>query len=206
MRMVVNIAIIKEAPYLDMRRDFDNAANKSNDNMNDFLAEIEGRAFRMAQIATANRDDALEIVQETMLKLVQKYGHHKAKEWKALFYSILHTRILDWHRRQSVRNRFRSWLNWHDDEDIDTEDALEQYPAANAFAPDSRLQDGQFMLSLNKALNKLPLRQQQAFLLRVWEGLDITETAVIMQCSASSVKTHYARALEKLRGQLENHQ
>ena len=174
--------------------------------MNQFLADIEVRAFRMAQIATGNRDDALEIVQDTMMKLVQKYSHHHATEWKALFYSILNTRILDWHRRQSVRNRFRSWLNWHDSEDDESEDFLEQQAGNISDAPDIKLQDGQFMEALNQALGKLPLRQQQAFLLRVWEGLNIDEAASIMQCSASSVKTHYARALDKLREQLENHQ
>lgn len=173
--------------------------------MNHFLAEIEGRAFRMAQIATGNRDDALEIVQDAMLKLVQKYSQHHADEWKALFYSILHTRILDWHRRQSVRNRLRSWLHWHHEDEDEHEDALEQQPIDSSHEPDSRLQDEQFMHKLNIALSALPLRQQQVFLLRLWEGLDITETASIMQCSTSSVKTHYARALEKLRTQLKDH-
>lgn len=185
-----------------MDRDFD----KHYLSMNHFLADIEGRAFRMAQIATGNRDDALEIVQDSMMKLVQKYSHHHATEWKALFYSILNTRILDWHRRQAVRNRFRSWLNWHDIEDDESEDALEQHPASSSHEPDSRLQDEQFIKGLNTSLHTLPVRQQQAFLLRVWEGLDINETASVMQCSASSVKTHYARALEKLREQLEGHQ
>ncbi|HEY0842050.1 RNA polymerase sigma factor [Methylotenera sp.] len=174
--------------------------------MNHFLADVEGRAFRMAQIATGNRDDALEIVQDTMMKLVQKYSHHQATEWKALFYSILNTRILDWHRRQSVRNRFRSWLNWNDGEDEAIEDVLAQHPDETNHSPDAKLQDSQFMASLNTALSALPLRQQQVFLLRIWEGMDINETAAIMHCSASSVKTHYARALEKLREKLEDHQ
>lgn len=185
-----------------MERDFD----KTYLSMNHFLADIEGRAFRMAHIASGNRDDALEIVQEAMMKLVQKYSHHHASEWKALFYRILNTRILDWHRRQAVRNRFRSWFHWHDDGDEETEDALAQQPAEACHEPDFRLQDDQFMHSLNAALHALPVRQQQAFLLRIWEGLDITETAAIMQCSTSSVKTHYARALDKLREQLEDHQ
>jgi len=169
-----------------------------------FLAEIEGRAFRIAQIATGNREDALDIVQDAMMKLVQKYSSHTKDEWKPLFYSILQTRILDWHRRQSVRNRFRSWFHWNEDDD--TEDFLEQQPASETTAPDVQLQDDQFMNNLNTALSKLPLRQQQVFLMRVWEGMDIAETAAAMQCSQSSVKTHYARALEKLRAQLEHHQ
>lgn len=173
--------------------------------MQNFLSSIESRAFRIAQIATGNRDDALDIVQDAMMKLVQKYNGHAKEEWKALFYSILQTHILDWHRRQSVHNRFRSWFHW-DNADDEVEDFLEQQPAIVASAPDVKLQDDQFMVNLNTALSALPLRQQQVFLLRVWEGMDIAETAIVMRCSQSSVKTHYARALEKLREQLEHHQ
>lgn len=171
--------------------------------MQAFLAEIESRAFMIAQFATGNREDALDIVQDTMLKLVQNYSKYEKSSWKPLFYSILQTRILDWHRRQSVRNRFRSWFHW--DEEDDAESPLEQVADNLQAAPDVRLQDVQFGVDLNAALQKLPLRQQQVFLLRVWEGLDINETATAMQCSESSVKTHYMRALEKLRTQLEGH-
>lgn len=173
--------------------------------MHTFLSSIEGRALSMAQFATGNRDDALDIVQDTMMKLVQKYSDRQREEWKPLFYSILQTRILDWHRRQSVRNRFRSWF--HTDEvDEEAENPLEQIADAPQAAPDIVLQDGQFGKALNLALSNLPLRQQQVFLLRVWEGMDIADTANAMQCSQSSVKTHYARALEKLRTQLKGHQ
>jgi RNA polymerase sigma-70 factor (ECF subfamily) len=169
-----------------------------------FLAEIENRAFRMAQLATGNRDDALDIVQDAMMKLVQKYSAHDKATWKPLFYSILESRILDWHRRQQVRNRFRSWFDY-DNGDDETEDFLAQQAAETSVIPDFQLQDAQFMQNLELALQSLPLRQQQVFLLRLWEGLDISETAIAMQCSESSVKTHYARALEKLREQLEGH-
>jgi RNA polymerase sigma-70 factor (ECF subfamily) len=157
--------------------------------MEAFLAEIERRAFRMAQLATGNRDDALDIVQDTMIKLVQKYSNHPPSSWKPLFYSILESRIMDWHRRQSVRNRFRSWLDRPSD-DEDTEDQLEQQPADISSFPDIQLQDAEFMEHLNQALSEMPLRQQQVFLLRIWEGLDISDTAKAMQCSQSSVKTH----------------
>ena len=171
--------------------------------MQSFLADIEGRAFSIAQFATGNREDALDIVQDTMMKLVQNYSTYEQSSWKPLFYSILQTRILDWHRRQSVRNRFRSWLHW--DEEDDAENPLEQVADTPQSAPDFQLQDAQFSGALNRALGQLPLRQQQVFLLRVWEGLDISDTAAAMQCSESSVKTHYARALKKLRTQLEGH-
>ena len=174
--------------------------DSDNQNMQAFLAGIEGRAFRIAQFATGNRDDALELVQETMIKLAQNYAGRNAEEWNPLFYSILQTRIRDWHRRQAVRNRFRTWFSWNEDEE---EDALEQYPAADSSDPSNRLQNEQFMTRLDQELSALPYRQQQVFLLRVWEGLDIAETAAVMQCSESSVKTHHARALKKLREQLE---
>ena len=171
--------------------------------MQKFLAAIEGRAFRIAQFATRNRDDALELVQESMMKLVQKYADHGPDEWSALFYSILQSRIRDWHRRQSVRNRFRHWFFAGDDEDV--EDQLEQLPAHEASDPAIQLGNEQFMAGLEQELGALPYRQQQVFLLRVWEGLDVAQTAAVMQCSESAVKTHHARALEKLREKLEGH-
>lgn len=171
--------------------------------MQRFLADIEGRAFRIAQFATHNREDALELVQEAMMKLVHNYAKHDAGEWNALFYSILQSRIRDWQRRQSVRNRFRHWFTPGDDEDV--EDALAQLPAAESSDPANRLGDAQFMAQLDEALRDLPYRQQQVFLLRVWEGLDVAQTAAAMQCSESAVKTHHARALEKLREKLEEH-
>ncbi len=171
--------------------------------MQAFLADIEHRAFRMAHFATGNREDALDIVQDTMMKLVQKYSNHEPSGWKPLFYSILESRIMDWHRRQKVRNRFRSWLYRDDDE---TEDPIEQQPTEMGDFPDIKLQDAQFMQDLETTLQSLPVRQQQVFLLRLWEGLDIRETAQAMGCSESSVKSHYARALAKLREALKEHQ
>lgn len=169
--------------------------------MQRFLASIEGRAFRIAQFATRNRDDALDLVQEAMMKLVQKYAGRDESEWSALFYTILQSRIRDWHRRQSVRNRFRHWF--HLDEAEDAEDMLEQLPAEESSDPAVLLGNEQFMAQLERELGALPYRQQQAFLLRVWEELDVAQTAAVMECSESAVKTHHARALEKLRGKLE---
>lgn len=169
--------------------------------MQRFLASVEGRAFRIAQFATRDRDEALDLVQEAMMKLVQNYAERDAGEWNALFYTILQSRIRDWHRRQSVRNRFRHWF--HLDDDDETEDMLEQLPADASSDPAVRLGNEQFMAQLDNELSALPYRQQQVFLLRVWEGLDVAQTAAAMACSESAVKTHHARALEKLRGRLE---
>jgi len=173
--------------------------------MQQFLAEVEHRAYRMAYMATGNRDDALDIVQDAMMKLVQKYSNKEQSAWKPLFYRILASRIMDFHRRSTVRNRFRSWLHWGDESDSH-EDPLEQQADLPQAAPDFQLQDAEFMQALETALQGLPVRQQQVFMLRLWEGLDIAETAAAMQCSQSSVKTHYARALEKLRGALKAYQ
>ena len=155
--------------------------------MQSFLADTEGRAFSIAQFATGNRDDALDIVQDAMMKLVQNYSTYEQSSWKPLFYSILQSRILDWHRRQSVRNRFRSWLHW--DEEEDTENPLEQVADAPQAAPDVQLQDAQFSGALNRALGQLPLRQQQVFLLRVWEGMAAAVSAISMPSHTRSKNT-----------------
>jgi RNA polymerase sigma-70 factor (ECF subfamily) len=172
--------------------------------MQAFLSSVETRAFGIAHISTGNRDDALDIVQETMMKLVQNYSQHPESEWKPLFYSILQTKIQDWRRRQTVRNRFRVWFHRDDDED-ETEDPLEQVSGDAQLAPDFQLENTQFSQQLDKALRRLSPQQQQAFLLRLWEGMDIQQTAKAMKCSESSVKTHYARALERLREALGDH-
>ncbi|MCB1915927.1 MAG: RNA polymerase sigma factor [Rhodocyclaceae bacterium] len=167
-----------------------------------FLAAIEGRAYRMAWFATHDREDALELVQEAMMGLVQNYATRSPEEWRPLFLTILQSRIRDWHRRQSVRNRFRDWLSPFLGED--EEDAFARVAADPSWEPERRLEDDQFSARLDAALAALPLRQQQAFLLRAWEGLDSAGTAAAMGCSLSSVKTHYARALARLRSELED--
>jgi RNA polymerase sigma-70 factor, ECF subfamily len=169
-----------------------------------FLAGIERRAFRMAQIATGNDDEALDLVQDAMLKLVQKYGDQAEGEWGPLFHCILQSRIRDWYRRTRVRNRLREFFQGSQDEE-EREDALAQVPDRNAVAPDEDLQRKRACAALEVAVRALPLRQQQAFLLRVWEELDVAQTAQAMGCSEGSVKTHLFRALQVLRKRLGEH-
>ncbi len=169
--------------------------------MNNFLAKVEGRALRIAEIATGNRDDALDLVQEAMMKLAQKYGQKPEAEWGPLFHRILQSSIRDWYRRQNVRNRFRSWLGLNSSSE--EADPIANHSDRPVLGPSSRLEADHFSTELETALNALPLRQQQAFLLRTWEGLDVAQTAQAMGCSAGSVKTHYSRAVHTLREQLE---
>ena len=167
-----------------------------------FLAQVERRAYRMALIATRHRDDALDIVQDAMFKLVSSYAHKPEVEWTPLFYRVLQTRIVDWSRRRKVRNLWQRVLGGHDE---NGEDPFALVPDSMHATPDYRVAKNAAMDALERALAQLPLRQHQAFLLRVWEGLDTAQTAQAMGCSEGSVKTHYSRAVHALRELLEEH-
>ena len=172
--------------------------------LDQFLAEHERRAFRMAMIATGEQADALDIVQDAMLKLVRSYAHKSKAEWPALFHRIVQNAITDWFRREKVRRRWRQWFR-RDSEDEEREDPLEQYEQIGTHQPDDMVKQSNTMEKLDELLNQLPLRQQQAFLLRQWEGMNVAETAKAMGISEGSVKTHYSRAVHSLRAQLEEH-
>lgn len=163
---------------------------------------MQSRGFRIAQIATGNPEDALDLVQDTMFKLVEKYADREENEWKPLFYRILQSRINDWYRRNKVRNRYRSWLTKNED---DNEDPIQTAPDHHGQKPESEAETSESMEKLQQALSALPLRQQQAFLLRAWEGLNVKQTAAAMSCAEGSVKTHYSRAVHSLREQLGEH-
>lgn len=166
-----------------------------------FLAGVERRAFRMAQLATGSADDALDLVQDTMFKLARQYAARAPQEWGPLFYRILQSGIRDAYRRSRVRNRWRVWFNLGDAED----DPLLNLPDTDSPGPEQQMVNGQAMNALEDALQRLPLRQQQVFLLRVWEGLDTAQTAHAMGCTQGSVKTHYSRAVHALRTLMEEH-
>ena len=167
-----------------------------------FLAEIERRAFRMAQIALRDPDDALDVVQDAMLKLARNYASRPSAEWRPLFYRILENGIRDLQRRRSVRKRFMTWLpGAKEDPDNEAQDPLENVAAAGPDIPELLMQ-GQAMQHLELGLRALPARQREAFMLRNFEGLDVADTATAMGCSEGSVKTHYSRAVHTLREQL----
>lgn len=171
--------------------------------MDQFLASVERRAYCIALQAVGNREDALDLVQDAMLKLVQKYASKPSGDWPGLFHTILQSRIRDWYRRTKVRNRWRVWLDKLAFGDDDKEEPLERFSHPNDREASELVAGEQSMDALDSALQQLPRRQQQAFLLRAWEGLSVKQTATAMSCSEGSVKTHYSRATHALRGYLE---
>lgn len=168
--------------------------------MDAFLAQVERRAFRMAELNLGHREDALDAVQDAMLRLVKHYSDKPAQEWTPLFWGILRRRIVDLQRRRKVRSIMVGWLGGRDEDG----DELPMWePADNSPGPLERLHDAQSYADMAAAVKLLPQRQREAFMLRVLEGLDVAETAQAMGCSEGSVKTHLSRALQRLRGQLE---
>ena len=168
-----------------------------------FLRGVERRALRMAELATGQREEALDLVQEAMLGFVRHYGTHDGAEWPPLFWRVLDSRLNDWHRRQRVRGRW--WSRPADARADDEDDAIAAAPDLREPGPLARLADGEASVALDAALRGLPMRQRQAFLLRLWEGLDVAATATAMRCSEGSVKTHLSRALTNLRRALGEH-
>jgi RNA polymerase sigma-70 factor (ECF subfamily) len=166
--------------------------------MENFLKSIEARAYRMALYGSGQQSEALDLVQESMLRFVEKYADKPREEWPALFFRVLQNQIRDFHRRQNVRKRWMPWFSGT------TEENDWQLNHADSFEPDpeQNLLMSSALKQLQKELMKLPLRQQQTFLLRAWEGLSVADTAIAMKCSQGAVKTHYFRALERLRQRL----
>ena len=166
--------------------------------LNQFLASVERRALRFAEIAVRNRDEALDLVQDAMIKLARNYAGQPEAEWTPLFYRILQNGIRDWHRRQMVRNRVMVWFG-RTAEPSDDYDPIAQAPDPMGRTPDEQIESRQAMERLEQAVADLPARQREAFMLRTFEGLDVAGTALAMGCSEGSVKTHYSRAVHTLR-------
>jgi RNA polymerase sigma-70 factor (ECF subfamily) len=169
-----------------------------------FLAGVERRAFKQAMFAVRDEHGALDIVQDAMLKLTEKYAGKPAAELPMLFQRILQNTIHDHFRRQKVRSTWTTLLSalGKGDEKDDDFDPLETLPAksdSNFNAdPALQLEQRQIIATIEHALERLPARQREAFLLRYWEELDVAETAAAMGCSEGSVKTHCSRAVHAL--------
>lgn len=170
------------------------------DNLDDFLASVERRAFRMAQVAAGDRDAALDIVQDAMLKLVQHYADKQASQWRPLFFRILGNRITDWHRQQ--KSRWAVFDRWFGG-DAEGEESMDQFSADDRQEPLSQVLTTATLASIETAVRALSPRQQQVFMLRCWEGMSTAEAAEAMDCTQGTVKTLYSRAIVNLRNQLE---
>ncbi len=167
-----------------------------------FLASVEKKAYRMAEIATKSSPDALDIVQDSMIKLVEKYSDKPHQEWKPLFYRILQSRLMDYFRKQKLTRSIFFWRQVDNDVDSNEESLITQ--ASDQINPERELSGSQSVSQVTDALKRLPTRQQQCFLLRSWEGLSVKQTAEAMKCSEGSVKTHYARAKDSLKKALND--
>ena len=169
----------------------------------DFLAEVERRAFKQAVFSIRDEHLALDIVQEAMLKLSEKYAARPATEFPMLFQRILQNAIRDFFRRQKVRSAWvtplSSLFGVEGDEDFDPLESMEvEKDSKVATRPAEQLEQKQVLDIIEKAIETLPLRQRQAFMLRYWEELDVAEAAKVMGCSEGSVKTHCSRATHAL--------
>lgn len=172
--------------------------------LDSFLRTVERRALRMAQLAVGDLDDALELVQDSMLGFVKSYGDKPESDWSPLYWRVLDSRIQDHHRRQSVRRRWRVFFK-ADADDEEDRDPLAEIADPVGVGPLDRMQGSEAARAIDAALRALPDRQRQAFLLRIWEGFDVAATAQVMGCSEGSVKTHLFRAMDALKKRLEDH-
>lgn len=172
-----------------------------------FLADAEHRAYRMARYALWDHEQALDVVQDSMLKLVERYRERPPAEWPALFFTIVAHRINDlrrWRRVRSGAGRLLSLVGLGRSDDGEQEtDLLDTHvvddPPGDRIDPEQALARRQQRAAIEAALAGLPDRQRDTFILREWQGLDIKETARALGCSEGSVKQHHFRALKALR-------
>jgi len=177
--------------------------------LSDFLASVERRAFRQASYALRDENTALDVVQDAMMRLAEKYGDRPAEEFPMLFQRILQNAVRDQHRRTKVRSTWTtlfSSLSGNSDED-DDRDPLESMEVEStgklAGTPHGQLEQAQVLAIIETEIAKLPTRQREAFLMRYWEDMDVAETALAMGCSEGSVKTHCSRATHTLANALK---
>ena len=175
----------------------------SRNELSEFLASVERRAYKQALFAVREEHTALDIVQDAMMKLAEKYGDKPVTEMPMLFQRILQNTIRDFYRRQKVRSMWTTLMSSlipkHDESDFDPLDTLQDEDnQSQSPRPDASLEQSQLLEIIETELLKLPARQREAFLLRYWEDLNTAETAAVMGCSEGSVKTHCSRATHTL--------
>ena len=166
--------------------------------LSEFLAAAERRAFKQAQFAVRNEESALDIVQDSMMKLAEKYSDRPAEEFPMLFQRILQNTIRDFYRRSKIRSLWTTLLSAltpGGEEDYDPLEKIEiEESTYTPSTPDGRFQQAQVLGEIEEEIKRLPARQREAFLMRYWEDMSVAETAFAMGCSEGSVKTHCSRA------------
>lgn len=172
------------------------------DDLNGFLKGVEVSAFRIAMVSVRNRDEALDIVQDAMMRLATRYARRPANEWRPLFFRILKNRIRDWGRRLTVSQRVMRYFSGQEGDDIDP---IVRAPGPVGDDPEVQASGDEAMVALESALRELSVRQREVFMLRSFENLDVAGTALAMGITDGSVKTHYSRAVARLRELLGEH-
>src|SRR4051812_34633834 len=173
-----------------------------------FLESVERRAFKQAVFAVRDEQAALDIVQDAMLRLAEKYGDRPVAELPLLFHRIVQNAIRDYYRRQKVRSLWTTLLSSlsparNDDEEHDPLETLQVSGESNPKSLLENLESAQVLEIIEQELKRLPSRQREAFIMRYWEELDVAETARVMGCSEGSVKTHCSRAAHTLAAALK---
>lgn len=171
--------------------------------LSEFLKGVEKRAFKRSMYHVRNEESALDIVQESMMKLAEHYGHKPVTELPMLFQRILSNCTLDWFRRQKTYRALFSNLGDFESQAEDGDfDLMESLNASNGSiegeSAESQADRAQTLRQIELQIQELPARQREAFLLRYWEEMDVAETAAAMGCSEGSVKTHCSRAVQAL--------
>ena len=171
--------------------------------LSDFLKSVEKRAFKRSVYHVRNEESALDIVQDSMMKLAEHYSDKPAAELPMLFQRILSNCTLDWFRRQKTRNALFSNLSDFesagDDGDFDILETLQAVDGSErSESAEDSTRRAQTLREIEAQIQELPARQREAFLMRYWEEMDVAETAAAMGCSEGSVKTHCSRAVQAL--------
>ncbi|MFV5502388.1 MULTISPECIES: RNA polymerase sigma factor [Acinetobacter] len=169
--------------------------------LKNFMQDVTGRALVMMESATQGQHGiAMDLVQEAFISLHKSYAEKTTEEWYPLFYTILNNKLQDWRRKEARRGQMFSFFKKVslDDDEIEFDDVVDE----STPTPLEFLDQAVTAEEIQEAIAKLPVRQQQAFMLRAWEGFDTHTTAQIMNCTEGSVKTHYHRAIQGLRASL----
>lgn len=169
--------------------------------LKNFMQDVTGRALVMMESATQGQHGiAMDLVQEAFIALHKSYAEKSTEEWYPLFYTILNNKLQDWRRKEARRNQPFSFFKKVslDDDEVEFDNLVDE----STPSPLEFLDQAVTAEEIQEAIAKLPMRQQQAFMLRAWEGFDTQTTAQIMNCTEGSVKTHYHRAIQGLRASL----